>query len=87
MKWHKIPYNEKANTHRAGWKFWDLLDSSGETLCMVRYIPDSSIGHDYQLFPMNMDDPDLHLMMFDTLKDAKGAAVAYYVNKRLEEAA
>jgi len=86
MRWRKMPYNEKANSHRSGWKFWDLLASDGENLCTLRFIPESALGHDYQLFPMSTDDTDLHLMMFDTLKDAKGAAVAYFVNKRLEEA-
>jgi hypothetical protein len=86
MKWRKQRYNAKANTHRAGWKFWDLLDSNGENLCMVRYIPNSKIGQDYQLFPMHTYDSDLYRKLFDTLKEAQDTAVAYFINQRLEEA-
>lgn len=86
MKWKKIPYNDKANTHRAGWKWWDLLDDEGDVLCTLRFKPDSPFGRDYQLAAHYFDDRDKLDASFYKLKEAKDHAVAYFVNKRLEEA-
>jgi hypothetical protein len=87
MKWRKMPYNEKANTHRAGWKFWDLLDSNDQPLCTVRFIPDTPLGFGYDI--LNSYNEDFHAFAhhkFATLKEAQDYAVAYFINKRLEEA-
>lgn len=86
MKWRKMRYNENANTHRNGWKFWDLLDSDGCQLCMVRFVPGHSDGLDYEVFEMDKEDwYHFRTRKFTTLKKAQDYAVAYFVNKRLEE--
>jgi hypothetical protein len=85
MKWEKQRYTPKANTHRAGWKFWDLIDDNNEALGWVRYRPD--YGYDVSI-------PDLtegaewayfRHAIFATEKEAKDAMVAYFVTKRLED--
>lgn len=86
MKWRKMPYNEKANTHRAGWMFWDLYSSDDQNLCMVRYKPDAPLGFGYEVFNLHKEDSSAFIHhKFDTLKKAQDFAVAYFVNKRLEE--
>ncbi len=85
MKWHKMRYNEKANTHRNGWKFWDLLDSDDLYLCTVRFIPDKPLGFCYDILPAHDLDRSLIQFKFDTLKKAQDHCVAHFVNKRLEE--
>ena len=81
MRWIKQRYNEKANTHRAGWKFWDLVDSEDNYLCMVRFTPDQG----YTVIPFFLSEDDDLKHKTTSLKKAQDHAVAYFVNKRLEE--
>jgi hypothetical protein len=84
MKWSKLKYNEKANTHRAGWKFWYLIIDDAD-VCTIRYIPNLKAGYGYEVLPNGPDDFGLTNCSFNTLKEAKAYATAYFVNKRLEE--
>ena len=84
MKWSKLKYNPKANTHRAGWQFWYLIIDDAD-VCTIRYIPDQPLGFGYEVLPNGPDDFGLIHYKFDTLNKAKAYATAYFVNKRLEE--
>lgn len=82
MRWVKQPYFAKANTHRAGWKFWDLEASDKTSLAFVRYIPDRGYTTHCQ------DNDDWHAIEgcgFPTLKEAQDHCVAHFVLKKLED--
>lgn len=81
MKWSKMPYFGKANTHRAGWKFWDLLDGDGTVQAFIRYVPDKG----YTTHACFMADTELDGLRFDTLKAAKEECTAHFVLKKLED--
>ena len=87
MKWTEVRYSPKANTHREGWKFWDLLDNKDNYLCTVRYIPNSPLNFCYDVIPASDTDRKLifSATKFDTLEKAQHHCVAYFVIKRLEE--
>ena len=91
MKWVKQRYNAKANTHRAGWKYWDLmLDDGGEgehSPVFIRFTPsgkDAAHGV-YTVFSNNVPYDPLDYKHFPTLKEAKQAVVAFLVAMKLEE--
>lgn len=85
MKWAKQPYCPKANTHRAGWKFWDLVDDDDRCVAFVRYRPD--YGYDIDIGDL-VDEPqaiDYNTAVFTTLKEAKGHVMAIVITKKLED--
>ena len=83
MKWKMQRYNNKANTHRAGWAFWDLITQDNEVLAFIRYRP--TIGYDVTPSDRALEY-DFENRVFAIEQEAKDYAVAYFVNKRLEEA-
>lgn len=85
MKWVKVRYCDKANTHRAGWKFWDLIDDDNESVAYVRYRPD----YGYNLWIDELTEGPqwayYRHALFPTLKEAQGHCVAYFIAKKLED--
>jgi hypothetical protein len=84
MKWSKLKYNAKANTHRAGWAFWYLIIDDAD-VCTIRYIPNLEADYRYEILPNGPDAFELGNYSFKTLKEAKAYATAYFVNQRLDE--
>ena len=69
-------------------QFWDLISPDDELLAYVRWIPKTENYPDiYQPFAnFVVDRNGVDGRRFDSLKEAKDFTVAYFVNKRLEEA-
>ncbi len=83
MKWKKHGRTSRRASH---FEFWDYLDNDGSVLAFVRH--DTRKG-EFRVFANNAEDrslePNYH-GPFKSYSDAKGHVIAYFVNKRLEEA-
>jgi len=85
MKWKKHGRNSRRANH---YEFWDYLDNEGNLLAFVRH--DTRKG-EFDTYANAVDDRGLETMRYGTppfksFTEAKGHVVAYFVNKRLEEA-
>lgn len=84
MKWKKHGRNSRRADH---YEFWDYLDNDNNLLAFVRH--DTRKG-EFRVFANNAEDRELEPPFgtppFKSLTDAKGHVIAYFVNKRLEEA-
>ena len=85
MKWKKHGRNSRRKTY---YEFWDYLDSEGSMLAFVRH--DTRKG-EFRVFANNAVDSEMDtnrygVMPFKSLTDAKDHVIAYFVNKRLEDA-
>lgn len=85
MKWKKHGRNSRRRIH---FEFWDYLDAGNNLLAFVRH--DTRIG-EFRVFANNHEHHMLEAQYcnkgpFNSLGDAKDHVIAYFVNKRLEEA-
>ena len=85
MKWKKHGRNSRRREY---YEFWDYLDNGGNLLAFVRH--DSRIG-EFRVFSNKHEHHMLEAQYckvgpFNSLGDAKDHVIAYFVNKRLEEA-
>jgi hypothetical protein len=83
MKWKKHGRNSRRKLY---YEFWDYLDRDNNLLAYVRH--DTRKG-EFRVFANEAEDrgvePPYH-GCFKTCKEAKEHIIAYFVNKRLEEA-
>ena len=85
MKWKKHGRNSRRKLY---YEFWDYLDNENNMLAFVRH--DTRKG-EFRVFANNHENHMLESQFcdkgpFTSLTDAKGHVIAYFVNKRLEEA-
>lgn len=83
MKWKKHGRNSRRRQY---YEFWDYLDNDSNLLAFVRH--DTRNG-EFRVFSNSAEDRSLEPQYngpFTSFTDAKGHVVAYFVNKRLEEA-
>ena len=83
MKWKKHGRNSRRANY---YEFWDYVTADNQSLAFVRH--DTRKG-EFRVFANNPEDRSLEPPFhgpFKSYTDAKGHVIAYFVNKRLEEA-
>ena len=85
MKWKKHGRNSRRRIY---YEFWDYLDNDNNLLAFVRH--DTRKG-EFRVFANQHEHHMLEAQYckvgpFNSLTDAKNHVIAYFVNKRLEEA-
>jgi hypothetical protein len=81
MKWKKHGRNSRRANHL---EFWDLLSNGGALLAFIRMDTRADPPAIYT-YANDTNDHELQ-RRFDSVREAKDYTVAYFVNKRLEEA-
>ena len=83
MRWKKHGRNSRRANH---FEFWDYVDSENNLLAFVRH---DTRKKEFRVFANNAEDRSLEPPYhgpFKSYTEAKGHGVAYFVNKRWEEA-
>jgi hypothetical protein len=85
MKWKKHGRNSRRRSY---YEYWDCLDSENNLLAFVRH---DTRKREFRVFA---NDHEHHMLEsqyckvgpFSSFTEAKGHVVAYFINKRLDEA-